>query len=670
MRSTTLVATWMATTITIAGVAVADRIPQKLLDCCLYQDEEGTTWVRRVLLFYRSPSPAHDGLALRLSDDLAERYAPLRTQPAALPVDRCLYGELPLPSAPEGAAILLDFHDIRVHALSEQTGECESYEIVDARLVEAEFISHAWVKASRTLDRIYHELSSADADARSDVKRMDPLVRQANEALEVFHACKDEWQHHVHNRAHRTIVNPIRPDTRVVRIYQHGAESRMRKLLAELINDAAFATTVRLRSEQDAKPEVSHRAFGNCFLYPDTQDRVWLAQPLASLGMIGTVTPPMIQIDPKLAEQWAPLVDTQARLPADRTPFFFFAYWFPRNADLNHARYLISMKATMRRVENSPVETSADDWPIERPHYLIESADDMRVEYLSSLWFDHWRELDEAISEIVETSLQPVDRQKRRTLAESLEKGARALRAMDEHAPGEADRERVEANLPGVRWCSDFQAGIRQHWGGQLSVFARRLGLKTDPPIPDIEPYSSSAGCQTTTILAQSASAEEFLRRVEESCGSSGLNRQLFGSKALGRLVYVWEVGTLTPKWFEALKTEANDRRAEEAAAQREPHNRLKQRLGITAEPVDESICHDKLILRGVVVKGVNPAGESLGFQPADIILNYKRVYDLVMLGLSGQPLIKQLEGSTRNGGDLHVLRGDRIVMIKLPPAD
>ena len=190
-----------------------------------------------------------------------------------------------------------------------------------------------------------------------------------------------------------------------------------------------------------------------------------------------------------------------------------------------------------------------------------------------------------------------------------------------------------------------------------------------------IEPKSRLAEptppCPKVELFVESGSAEEFLSKVKKSWPEEVLYDYLIFSKSMNRTVFMWQVASLSAAQFETLKGEAQqelERRAEKQSTADKSQPPAKDETfelsewGVVMRPADPDLLAKKGVLRGAVIEKVSDEPTVTGLQAGDLIIDYEKVYDLVMGHRS--TLEKFWKHKAKWGGKLHVLRGERIVTL------
>ena len=416
--------------------------------------------------------------------------------------------------------------------------------------------------------------------------------------------------------------------------------------------------------------KLEPRSFRDCYLYDGGDGSVWLGKPMVTLGMYGVPgNAPHFRLSADLAGKLGPLVTRLDESPADH---FFYGHGLPCLKGEQDAVIFLDLDANIRLAERG--RDGAPDV------YEIVSARCLQVEFVTGKWLRAHDALDKALTEIVAISRTAPREEKRGLLARQIERGSQALHTMAQARAGDERRSILRKVAPEARVVSMFQRRVARQWRAQLERYAARLRIKPKTPLPP-----KPKDCPAIELLAESASPAALIAKVKESCPPEAFEEMLLYSLALGyvsdggrrrspRAIYLWEVENLTPEQFGKLRTEVKEvlaRRARRSEA--EPHDRLrdaveklKSKWGVELRPAGADLLADKLMLRGTVVEKVLSEGPDVGLEAGDLIIDYERVYDLVMGGFDSFRPMVQLANKARYGGELQVLRGNRVITVTI----
>ena len=460
---------------------------------------------------------------------------------------------------------------------------------------------------------------------------------------------------------------------------------------------AAVAFTSLVAAEDG--PET-RRTFSQCFLYRGPDGHVWVGHPLVSLGMIGVNgRPPVYRLSPPLAGKLGPLVnelkDAPFRLEKSRPPAAGPAaraedlqriptgpqFWFwglPRARDPETPFVLVDVEAEGRKCPQpkapKPRCTMPDDeGPFGRSEeFELISVQLVSAEFISSVWRRAWDDLDGGLTNIVKASRTAPSREKRTRLLNASEKSSAACCAMRRARVSDESRAAVARIAPQARVVRSFQSHIEAEWGGQLRQYVSRLRLTPPTPLPP-EPKA----CPKLELLAASGTPADFLAKVRGSWPEETLDESLLYSPTLKRIVFVWQVQEFSEQQFAALQAQAreqlaraeqeNKRRAAEATAENTAASGAIEPWGVVLRPGAPDVLAEKGLLAGLLVEKAPADRSDVPLRAGDVILGYDSVYDLVMGAFADFSAMSRLRNMARYGGKVDVLRGDRLLTLKLP---
>lgn len=411
---------------------------------------------------------------------------------------------------------------------------------------------------------------------------------------------------------------------------------------------------VALAADDD---QVETMNFWQCFLYRDAEGDVWVGQPLVSLGMIGVRAMPPVRVSPAVEQRLRSLVNEVTNAPEDRE-----LYWWgdlPRLRDQDKAVVLLRLEAKLRpsgKVESDRAKL-----------YEVVSADVVHAEFVSREWRDAWKSLDAGLKEIISVSRTAPNAQKRHRLSRAIEKSSCALSIMASVKVAPAQRALVRQIEPKAWAVRVFQRNIQRQWGGQLREYAARLRITPQTPLPaEPEDYP------LLEMLIENNSAAAMLAKVKQTLPEDALEQRLTYSQELKRTVFAWQLEHLTADQFQSLRQDARkqlERTARDTTVGQKPkssENETKaiEEWGVVLRPADERLLNAKLLLRGMLVDRVLESGSPVGLQREDIIVDYANAYDLVMGRFPSFSPMDRLKNMARYGGELLVLRGDKMITI------
>lgn len=415
-----------------------------------------------------------------------------------------------------------------------------------------------------------------------------------------------------------------------------------------------------------AEEKVTQRVFSECFLYRMGDGTAYVGQPLVSLGMIGVEAfPPEYYLSPALAERFAPLVNELEKTP-DQPHFWWWGMPKPKEKDKPIVLVRLDVKAELRRprVSRGPEERSG-------AVHEITSARLIYAEFISPEWRSAWDSLNANLTRIVDVSRTAPGENKTQRLAEAIELASQALGTMVEQDVCDSWRKDVQQIEPGARVVRLFQRRVEGSgigaWGGQLRDYVATLKIQPRTPLP-----AQTPPCPKIELLAQSSSAGELLATIRRSWPEMVLDESLIYSKELERIVYVWQVEELTPAQYDSLRKQAREelasRNSQQMASDATATSNDKEvsipEWNVKLRPADPELLVEKGLLRGTLVTETSGDGNKVGLLKGDIIVDYERVYDLVMGRFAHFGPARQLANKARYGGKLVVLRGDRMITL------
>jgi len=396
------------------------------------------------------------------------------------------------------------------------------------------------------------------------------------------------------------------------------------------------------------------------FLYAGSDGHVWLGTTMTTLGMWGSwagVTE--YRLSPALAGEFAPLVNRIGDL-RDRRRIFTYNSFLGGYVKLEQTpTVLICLRGHCRLVKGDASGRSGDRT------FEIVSARLIYAQRLTREWLEAWQELDAALREIVDASLTAPDEKKRNRLAQAIDKGSLAVNAMGRVEVAEDFRAAVRKIDTTARVVTQFQrAQAAGEWRRQLEKYVTRLRIQPETPLPPLPQK-----CPVLQLLVESGSPAEFLAKIRESCPAEALEASMLYSRTLERIVYVWEVEELTGAQFRQLRAEAKARyersREDQPIIEEDALQNLRiDELGVVVGLPSDDLMADKLILGGILVDTVLPGGERTGLKAGDIILNYERVYDIVMA--PSIPALRAFARRARGRRVLQVLRGNDVLTVTI----
>ena len=420
---------------------------------------------------------------------------------------------------------------------------------------------------------------------------------------------------------------------------------------------------VLLSGVRAADEKTEERLFTG-FLYQGSDGKVWHGEEMATLGMWGTaggVTE--FCVSPDLATRFAPLVNHIGDV-RDRRRIFSYTEFLGGGATLEQTpTILVRFRGRYRLVK----EEKHGDWSGDRT-YEITAATLESAELLPKPWMTAWPDLDRALVKIVETSLAAPGEEKKRQIVAAVESASVALNGMatvEVADEWQATVRRVEATARAVG--SFRRRQLAGEWRRQLENAVARFRIQPKTPLP-----AKAATPPLLDALVAAETPQEFLANVKRSCPAWAVEEVILYSPSSKRMVYVWQVEDFTPAEFKQLREEAKtrleERKNERPATRPAPLKRLEiPTLSLTvALPADDLIA-ERLVLSGVLIESVLPAGEKTGLKAGDLVLDYATLYDVVMGPYGSGDALKDFAArATQSKQEVRVIRGDTVIRITI----
>jgi len=383
---------------------------------------------------------------------------------------------------------------------------------------------------------------------------------------------------------------------------------------------------------------------------------------MVSLGMIGVHAMPPVRVSPAVAQRLASVINEVANEPKDRD-----LYWFgdlPKLRDQDRPVVLLCLETKLR-------PSGKGEW--DQPKlYEVVSADMVDAEFVSREWREAWKSLDTGLKEVIALSRTAPNDQKRQRLSQAIERSSRALNVMAGVNVNPVHRALVRRIEPKARAVRLFQRNVERQWGGQLRECVARLRITPQTPLPpEPEEYP------LLEMLIKSDSAATMLAKVKQTLPEDALEQRLTYSQGLQRTVFAWQIEHLTADQFQTLRRDAQkqlERMASDASVGQKPKSskdetKTIEEWHVVLRPADEELLAEKLLLRGTLVARVGESGSPAGLKRGDIIIDYAGAYDLVMGRFPSFSAIGRLTNMARYGGELLVLRGEKLktIVVKKP---
>jgi len=422
-----------------------------------------------------------------------------------------------------------------------------------------------------------------------------------------------------------------------------------------------FVVTLLSVSSVTAMDEsgLKERWFDNCLLR-EVDGRIWLQKPMVYLGMWGVMATPPFCLSEDLVTRFASLVSNVTSRDEQSARHFYSSDEILREQK-GHL-ILVSMKAGMRAVyDKRSEELDRTDTVVRPEYYEVVKARMLSVEFVGAEWIEAWRRVDEALKEIVSESLTVPSKEKRKRLAVAVEKGSSALNAMVQAKPSD-DFQALSGKVdPNARLVRIFARGVTYQWQEWLERFAARLGIKPHSSLP-ARPKRWIA----FEVLASSESPAAFRSAIEKIPPET--LEWLYNSE-LGRKLWAWETGQVTDYKFEKLRAEAKELLPEllawEERLDRPPdasQRETVEEFGLVLRPASAELLAKNLILLGIEVESISAEHADIGLRAGDIIIDYDRVYGVVMGWYSLSQRTRELSSRMKRGYKPRIIRDNQII--------
>ncbi|MHC4425372.1 MAG: hypothetical protein ACYSYV_04650 [Planctomycetota bacterium] len=405
--------------------------------------------------------------------------------------------------------------------------------------------------------------------------------------------------------------------------------------------------------------DLKGKWFDNCLLH-EVDGRIWLQKPMVYLGMWGVMATPPFCLSEDLATRFAPLVSNVTSGDKRSAQRFYCSEEVLREQK-GHL-ILVSMKAEIRPVYDEEFKEANRDqmanWP---EYYEIVETEMVTLEFVGADWIEAWRTIDEALQDIVTESKTQPGKEKRKRLAPIFDKGERAINNMIQARPSKDFQTLVSKVDPDSRIVQTFARGVTYRWQEWLERFAARLDVKLRSPLP-----ARPKRWVVFKTLAESESLAVFRSAIEKIPPET---LEWVYNSEIGRKLRVWETTRPTDEEFERLRAEAKELFpglwAWEEDLERQPEqseSETIEELGLVLRPASARLLAKKLILSGIEVEKVSDEHKDIGLRAGDIIIDYDRVYDVVMGWHSFSGQTRTLANRMKRGYKLWIIRGNQII--------
>jgi hypothetical protein len=409
--------------------------------------------------------------------------------------------------------------------------------------------------------------------------------------------------------------------------------------------------------------KLKEKFFDDCLLH-EVEGRVWLLKPMVYLGMWGVMATPPFCLSEDMATKFAPLVSNVTG-GDEWPPRRFYSSERVLREQKGHL-ILVSMKAEMRGVyDKGPKEVDRTRGPAWPEYYEIVKAQIVTAEFVSADWIEGWRKVDEALKEIVTESLTAPSKEKRKRLSAAVEKGRLPLNAMSQVKASDDFHDLVGKIESDARLVGAFRSGVAEQWQGWLERFAKRLGIRLRGPLP-----ARSRRWAVLEMLAESKSLVAFRAAIEKMPPE---NLAWVYKTDIGQKMRAWQNGRLTDEEFEKVRAEVKEMLPElrtwEERLNKEPdvsERETIEELGLVVRPASSGLLVKKLIVSGIEVEKVSAEHEDIGLKAGDIIIDYDRVYSLVMGWYSFSQRARVMAGKMKSGNKVQIIRGNEVINFAL----
>jgi len=405
--------------------------------------------------------------------------------------------------------------------------------------------------------------------------------------------------------------------------------------------------------------KLKERFFDDCLLHK-VEGRIWLLKPMVYLGMWGVMATPPFCLSEDLATRFAPLV-SKVTGGDEWPPRRFYSSEKVLREHKGHL-ILLSMKAEMRGVyDKQPEEVDRTRGPVWPEYYEVVKARMVTAEFVSANWIEAWRKVDEALKEIVTESLTAPRKEKRKRLAAAVEKGRHALNTMSQAKASDDFQALVGKIESDAQLVGAFRSGVAEQWQGWLERFAKRLGIRLRGPLP-----ARPKRWAVLEMLAESKSLAAFRAAIEKMPPE---NLAWVYKTDIGQKMRAWKNGRLTDEEFEKVRAEVKEMLPElrtwEERLNKEPdisERETMEKLGLVVRPASSRLLAKKLILSGIEVEKVSAEQKNIGLRAGDIIIDYDRVYSLVMGWYSFSQRARGTANRMKHGYKPRIIRGNQFI--------
>jgi hypothetical protein len=232
---------------------------------------------------------------------------------------------------------------------------------------------------------------------------------------------------------------------------------------------------------------------------------------------------------------------------------------------------------------------------------------------------------------------------------------------MIQSKPSEDFQTLVDKIDPQARLVRMFSRGISYQWQDWFERFMVRLRIEPNSPLP-----AKPDRWVVFRILAESKSQAAFRSALKEIPREA--HEWIYDSD-IGQKLRAWETTRPTDEEFERLRASAkeiiSELRARKDRLNGEPEESERETIeefGLVLRPASSKLLAKKLILSGIEVEKVSDEHKDIGLAAGDIIIDYDRVYDLVMGWHSFNWRTRDLANKMKRGYRLRIIRADQVI--------
>ncbi|MBN2182550.1 MAG: hypothetical protein JW715_11615 [Sedimentisphaerales bacterium] len=405
--------------------------------------------------------------------------------------------------------------------------------------------------------------------------------------------------------------------------------------------------------------ELKEKLFDDCILR-EADGKIWLQKPMVYLGMWGVMATPPFCLSEDISTKLKPLISKINNGEGQEAKQLYTSEEILRKH--KGSLILVSLNAKFKSVYDKEFKNVESINLSNRPdYYEIVEADLLSAELISADWIKAWCEIDRAIQEIVFESRTQVDEGKKERLTLIFGKGERASNMMFQTNQDEDFNILVRRIGPNSLVVRTFALTINYRWCEWLEKFSSRLNIKLNKPLP-----AKPKLWPVLEVLVNSESLAEF-RLAKEKIPPENL--KLLYNFDLGQKIRDLEIGRTKDYSFDSLRESAKEMlpeiREHEEQLNNKPESSKKEILkdfGLVVSPANDKLLTDNLILSGLKVESISDEHSNIELKSGDIIVNYERIYDVVMNWHSLGWQVQSLTGRIRQHRKLKVIREGKFI--------